>query len=418
MITKGDYMESNTNYYNYLVTLDMLIPNEEKVTFTDLYLGDIQIEKDFDNAYFPIFSISVFFTTELFYKMIENKENVKFRFKMEKYIVDEKNTEQRKYKELVLNDIFTTYLTDDSINVYKDILKAANNKNDGNNITASGTVIDLYLFKESDMLASRNNINAIISQGNMTDVLTFLFSKSGVKKMLMAPIDNNEIYTEILLPPSTTIQNVLYLEKMYGLYKNGTTLFFDIDTTYLLPKTASTVAYKSGEYLYTTLACYKSGKSASVMAGSYKDNIRKTYTVYVNVDNISFSTDALVNEQVSGNNLSIVDTSSNSITTVEPDVSNRNSGNVKTVINNFNNKYLQSILENRKVENDNVINATLYDFDIETLTPNKRINVVFEDSSIQRLRGGNYRLTKCRLYFSRQGSDYTISAKVTLKKSL
>ena len=66
-------MDFNSNYYKYKSYMSLLLPDEQPIPFDDVYIGDIQIERDYDNLYFPIFSVTVFFTTELYYKFIKNR---------------------------------------------------------------------------------------------------------------------------------------------------------------------------------------------------------------------------------------------------------------------------------------------------------------------------------------------------------
>lgn len=411
-------MENRSDYYKYkIISFDMLLPDREPININNINIGDIQIEKEYDSAFLPIFSMEVFFETDLYYLLIQNKNTVRFRLRMDNYIVQE-NSESVKFNDTVIDDIFVAYITEDDPNINKDLYEKAKEKSDGNDTLYAGTTIDLFLFKESDMIASRKHINAIISSGTMNDTVTFLLSKSGIKKLLMTNIQNNEIYKEIVLLPTTTIQNMIYLEKQYGFYENGAMFFFDLDATYLIPKNSKTTAYRTGEYLTTMILCYKSTGAPTVMSGTFKDNINKMYSLYVNTDNIFFQSKSLTDEQITGNDLTVVDTLTDKITKVLPDVDDRDSGNKKVILNNLSNKYLPTMIENAKVENDHQVMIVLYDFDIMALTPNKKMRMVFEDTAVQKLRGGNYRMSSAYYFLKKQGGEYSISGKVLLKKSI
>lgn len=405
--------------YRYLVTLEVLLPNKDPIKINNANINSIMIEKDFDNNFFPIFCMNVFFETDIYYNIMKYRTSVKFKVKLEKYIhpIEETETSVFKYREVVFNDIFVSFIKDNEPNIHKDLLNKTERSDDGN-VPYTGTEFDLFLFKESDMKNSKTMVNTVIQKGTMTDTLTFLLSKSGVKKVLMAPLDNIDSYEEIMLLPVPVIQNITYLEKQYGFYKNGSILFYDLDNTYLIPKTSHAAAYKTGEYTTTILTYYKSDSSIGSAPGSYKDRTNRTNIIHINKDNIFFHSSGLVDEQLTGANISFVDTTNDELTTVHPDVENRNSKNTKVYVNNFSNKYLPSIMENHKNEEDNVISALIYDFDIDALTPNKKFVLSFQDTEIQKKYGGNYRITNTKLVLLKQGESFDINGEITLKKPI
>lgn len=410
---------SKLSVYRYLLTLEVLFPGENPVKINNANINSILIDKDFDNNFFPIFCINLFFETDIYYKIMKNRNSVRFKVKLEKYVHprDESTTSVFKYRKVIFNDIFVSFIKDNEPNIHKDIIDKAEKSTDGN-VPYTGTEFDLFLFKESDMISSKKMINTVIQKGSMTDTLTYLLSKSGVKKVLMAPLDNINSYEEILLMPMPVIQNIIYLEKQYGFYKNGTVLFYDLDNIYLVPKSSTATAYKTGEFKTTILTYYKSDSALSSTSGSYEDKINKTNIIHINKDNISFNSTGLIDEQLTGSNISFVDTTNNEMTTVHPNVQNRNTKNTKVYVNNFSNEYLPTIIENHKSEEDNIISALIYDFDMDALSPNKKFVLSFQDTEIQKKYGGNYRITNTKLVMLKQGDAFDISGEIILKKPI
>lgn len=410
-------MESNSNFYKYKVFINMLIPNEPAIPFDNINIGDLQIERDYDGLFFPIFSVTLFFETELYYKFIKNKSTVKFDVRIERYLTDKDNKTSSDRK-IITDAIYTTFITDNDPDINKDLYKLADDSSLGNQTPHKGKYIELFLFKEWDIYASRRMLNAVIEKGNMTDVLVFLLSKSMCRNIVMGKIENTDVYNEILLLPTTTIQNILYLEKQYGFFKNGSILFFDIDVTYLIPKSVTNNVYKSGEYEVTVLNCYRSIQSESIMSGSYDDPVKKIHTIYINPNNISFESSALVDEQVVGSDVVMVDSSTNQLSTISPNIQDKNYDNNKVIVNAFSNKFLSSMIENKKVEDSHKISAVIYDFDMSAITPNKQFMMRFNDNAIQQSHGGKYRLSSSRILLAKQGEDYMISGQILLKKPL
>ena len=103
---------------------------------------------------------------------------------------------------------------------------------------------------------------------------------------------------------------------------------------------------------------------------------------------------------------------------ITPDVENKNTKNTKVVINNLSNKFLPSMIENQKIEDDSIISVLLYDFDIDAITPNKKIVMSFEDTEIQKKYGGNYRVSYMKLVLNKQGEEFDIAGEVTIKRPI
>jgi hypothetical protein len=74
-------------------------------------------------------------------------------------------------------------------------------------------------------------------------------------------------------------------------------------------------------------------------------------------------------------------------------------------------------MEHRKLENDSILKLNLHNVDMEALTPNKKFTFLFEDTAIQKQKGGCYRLCNVIYSFDKQGKEYTLAAKAVFKKS-
>lgn len=404
--------ETKSSFYRYIVkTCAILIPKKDPIQLDNPNILGFFIEKDFDNNYFPIFGIQLNLTFNQYYSIIENKENLKIKIRLEKVICDETSTS--KFTEVEFDDIFTAFISDDTSfldkeNYEKAMKTLGSAENRGS--------YEFYLFKDSDITASKKVFNRVISKANLATCITYLLSKSGSKNLLMTQLDNNNLYTDIILPPLSIIQSINYLEKCYGFYENGTIFFYDFDVIYFINRKSDCTAYRNGEYKNVIINIFKATNPNAKTPGTYKDTKTKTYILHVGKDNISMRTDSLINDQITGTNVTIIDTKNNTSSTVKPDVRTKNS-NTSYISDNFNNKYIPKMIENSKYENDHIVNIAFNDIDIGCLTPNKKFNLTFEDKEFHNNHSGYYRLSKYISVFSKQGEYYSTKGTAVLKKT-
>ena len=233
-------MQTNSSFYRYMVTkCELLFPNEEPFELKGDKIRGLKIEKDFDNYFFPIFSIDLFIDQMLYYKIVSMKTEVKFRIKVEKHKKSVIMDGTYEFNELIIDSTFGIYINDDSFFINEDLYKAAQ-ANGTSSMT--GALHTFYLFKDSDLSSSKKTINAVLEDVTMTDTIAYILSASGSDKVLMSPVDNTEVYKQVLLLPTTVIKNINNLEKQYGFYNNGSVLFYDFDRTYMLSRTAKLTA--------------------------------------------------------------------------------------------------------------------------------------------------------------------------------
>jgi len=404
--------ETRSNFYLYKITnCSILIPGMNPIVLHNDNILGMVIEKDYDNYYFPIFNLKLSLPYSEYFTIIENKTTVKFKVRLEKATYDE-----------ISVDYYTEVVFDSTFSIFTDVNSAFFDKELYNQTTnILGTVenrgvFDFYLFKDNDITSSRKIINRVVSESNMSNCIVYLLSKSGTTNLLMTPLDNREVYRDIILPPLSVIKSISYLEKYFGFYKHGALFFYDFNTTYFINKCAECNAYRSGEYKEVIVTVFKSISANAKTPGNFKDNKTKTYTLYVTRDSIEMVTESVIADQVYGTNINIIDTKANTKTEIHPNIQTRNN-NSGYILNNYNNKYLADMLTNRKYENDNIINIALTDVDIECFEPNKKYIMNFEEKEINIKHNGKYRLSYSLFTFTKQGEYFAISGNVQFKKT-
>lgn len=407
-------------YYRYSIENVELIFEEEDepISIEKGLVSDIFIEKDFDNDILPILNINIGLTSTLYYKILYNKTKVKIRFRFQKYMLDEDNDPTTKSD--VVNDLFEFFLDEDT----PFIDKTAYDKREEVDIGEGNTqleypnerLMDMYLFKISDIDASKVTVNNIIKKGTVSDILAYSLTKSGIKKVLLAPVDNNDMLEQVILPTLTTNSILSLLEEQYGVYKKGATLFYDLDRTYLIDKNSECTCWEDHEYKQTLVTIPKSMNDISFYPGCYINEEDKRYEINVTPDLVTITSESVLNEQITGNNLTVVNKNTGEIEKIETGMEQHGDGTYNIVQNSYNNKFATEILTTRITEKSKIAHLTLGDVDIDALTPNKEFTLIFEESEINSVYGGSYRLGYCRHYFKKSGLEYIVSSDCILYK--
>ena len=134
MITKE--MRENKNLIKYRV-------DNFDIIFQD---GGIYMEKDYDELYFPIVNISLTIKDELYHKIKQENDTVKFRLRLVRNIYD-RDMKFLKY-EMAFNEMFVCFK--DKENVIEDNRNVETKKGgEGDEAVTLGTnVRDFYLFTD------------------------------------------------------------------------------------------------------------------------------------------------------------------------------------------------------------------------------------------------------------------------------
>lgn len=407
----------NMRFYRYAVeSLNILIPGSDPINVEGNMVSSIVFEKDFDNDYFPVLRLTVTLDPNRYYEIVKNKLDVKFRMRLQKYVYD--SNKAVSFKKDVFNTSFCTFIDDNTPYFESDLANAttAATNNDKAPEQMGGKQYTFYLFNEDDVTRAKNIYNTVLDDVTMMDVVSWLLARSGFTKVLMTNFDNKTTYNDVLIPPLPLLGTLQYLDNQYGFHKLGTLLFFDIDRTYLIDKNVKCTAWELNEYQRTTFHIKKTTNPDSLSPGSYDDTDSKTYFINVNPSSISIDNSSVTQDQIDGNRLIIVNPSTGEARTIESSAIQRGDGISKVLVNRYNNEYRDNAEVLKRQENSKVIQVTLGDYDIDSLSPNKEFMFTFEDSSINNNIGGNYRISYTALSLVSQGTDLVASGTALFKK--
>lgn len=408
--------------YRYqIVSFDILFEGESKPTVLPSdYINALYMEKDYDNTYFPIIWTKIVLDTQLYFKIIQNKSTVKFRIRLQKFVVntnDIRNLTEITDRENVFNETFVLLIDEDTPMIDVKTTTEMNREDKGgkNPHNVGGKEFTFFLFNEAHLKASSTLLNTVINNCTMSDVLAYCLYTTGVKNVLMSPLENKTSHNSVLLPPFTLVGNLEYLEAYYGFYKNGLLAFFDVPRSYMIDMQSKCTAWERGEVKQTIFTIRSDEDAYSISTGSFNDE--KAFQINVTPGNINMRTPSVSSDQLVGNNVYYIDPASADLNTHKSKANQRGDGSFRVVVDKYDNMYNRSAQAKRIEEMSQIAEINIGDFDIDAISPNKEFTLVFTNSELTKSHGGNYRMAYSLISFTKEGNYMKLSAGLLVKKN-
>lgn len=406
---------------NYLYTMTISVETPNGLTeLQPVQINSAYIEKDFDNSFLPIFLVNLNLQKDLYYDIINNHTTSKFIIQIDKYI-DPGNTGKAKTKRVYIRDKFIPIINDKTPftdeKFYKTIKYNGSNRV-GNQLIPYDLMqsYDFVLVRESDLLATKKTLNTVFSSTNIITALTTVLSNAGVKNVLLSKLDNSTTYRELLTLPVPLIPQLKYIDSYYGLYKEGSQIFFDMDRAYILRNSPQCTAWSQNEFKEVAITINMPSSGQDLMVGSVVDNEQRSIFLNTNKDQVSFIDKTTSSDMTIGNKTMLVNTVSGGITNVTPNVSTIGSttSNIRTT--STRNEYANSELQMRQSEFRNIVNIICNGIDISHITPNKKYKLLSNIPSIIGKIKGDYRLCKAIYHFAKEGDHFAVMTNLELRR--
>lgn len=234
----------------------------------------------------------------------------------------------------------------------------------------------------------------------------------------MSPFENDEVYTELLVPHNYAYKALMYLDQKYGFYKTGAIIYYDVDKLYILNSNGKVTAKEKKEYTRTVL--YASQADATTPGnGMFIRN--GEITNYCSISEMDVNTEnySLTTNESSGSEAKVVITDDITVDTATANQSYMNQRNQNIVYASKDaNKYIASIRKARMEENECTLYITATNLDINAFKPNKEFQIAFDETSKQQRYGADfYRLAYAYHYFKLESDQYyTCSHQIALKR--
>jgi len=412
MITKE--MRENKNLIKYKVdNFDIIFQDGGIEKLNGDMVTSIYMEKDYDELYFPIVNISLTIKDELYHKIKQENDTVKFRLRLVRNIYD-RDMNFLKY-EMAFNEMFVCFK--DKENVIEDNRNVETKKGgEGDEAVTLGTnVRDFYLFTD-EVTKCKKYFNLSIQSALMSDLLIYIMQESGISQLLMSKLDSNPSLSNFTVPSGNTVDTILYLNNQKPFYQKGMLLFYDVDTAYLIDKNYKCTAWRKNEVRITHLHISDQESSDSQMNGQFIDKDRKQTHVFCNTERVDIKNTNIMSNQINGNKIRIINAKSNSNSQINPNTTKVNSTNEQILMTKENESNAISDLQTRIEENECICLVSLIGVDMEVVSPNKEILITYEDQKLNKLYGGNYRVSKTTIVMAKDAGELVAEVQVVLKK--
>lgn len=403
-----------------------------KVTFAGKGTIDIppervsvfEIEENFEEYYFPLIKMQVILDSDTCFDIVKNKNNCKINLRVDKFYYEDEDNKERSIPKKFINDMFELIMDDSKEDMYNSV-KEDENKTDyktrKKDITKDLDKVDnkltFYLFK-STISGTKKNVNKLLTGCNVADAVVYLATVAGINNILMAQPDNNSRYNELLLPPLSILRSLEFIDLYYGLYKQGSMIYFGLDYTYIMPYSGKCTVYHKGEITTTNIIIPKSTNvnHKNILGSLKKRNDKKRNYIIADCSALNIENQSISNNYIDANSIEAVDSYEASTTSTVSKAVTKTKNFIKFMENKTMNTFYTSMYAALSEGKSTVVSLRLQDFDITTITPNKEFNLIFEDPMYTKKYNGKYLIAGVNHSLLSEGEYMGVSSTIILRK--
>lgn len=335
--------------------------------------------------------------------IMRHKRDILCKFEFNKIGIDTDIEEPITSPEMIWNEEFGIYFSDEDEAVDVTVLEQRLAQNDGEEFNMnridtesyfeSQNLLDVYLFNQKLLNASNKTVNMVFTKNTMQQFVGRILTETKHPKVLMSKFENDEVYTELLLPANPAYKALIYLDQYFGFYKKGALIYYDVDILYIINSNGKLTAKREEEWPETTVVVTNLEMSTPGN-GMIRKGQEKVFYVSVPDMNVNPQKFSMTRNEELGSEAKIVVTDDITIDIGQADQSFVNQRNEYiTYQRKEDNKYSSSILKTRMEENECILYISGDNFDLTAFTPNKIFQVIFHDVTKQQKYGKyKYRL--------------------------
>ena len=412
MITED--MRKYKNHVKYRVdNFDILFENGDIEKMNGDMVTHLYIEKDFDELFFPVVNIQIMMRDELYHRIKQENATVKFRLRLIKNIYDKDNTLLN--YELCFNEVFVCFKDKENVIEDNESLESKKKGEGEDAVTLGSNVRDFYLFTD-EVMKCKKVLNLSVESATMTQLLMYIFGEAGLNKVLMSKLNNNASLSGFTIPTGNIVDTISYLNNQKPFYQKGMLLFFDVDLTFLIDKNYKCTSWKKNEIRVTHIHVANLESGDSQLNGYYVDKDRKQTHVFVHTGRIQIRNVNISSNQLSGNNIRVINPKANSTSNINPSTTTVGNNNERLLTIKEGNSYTISDLKTRIEENECICGMVIIGVDTDLVTPNKEIIITYEDPKLNKKYGGKYRVSKIINILTKDATELVGEIQATLKK--
>jgi hypothetical protein len=376
-------------------------------------IAGLYLEKDYDNDHLPVLLLDVSLSRKD-QNLVDDE--TEFHLRINQFYQEEEDGEKKEPK-IYLNETFVKINLgtnpDTSTKIDEEIRKQNGLSDDDVAMEDLMEQQTYPLIKKSDNTLIRKIVNTNLVNVNQKAVMCALLFKAKCKKpMLISNFTNATSIGELNVKPKTLMENLIYMKDEYGWHKEGTYLFFDYDILYVIRMNGACTAWRDNEPKTVYFCISEVSSSDNVPSGV----LIKDTAVYYNIGTEQYEKVDATNagEQIEGNGMLLIDTSTGSGTTVTSDT--KSSGAYNTKVYHGHNPYLAYQYKRRKLEQENQLSINCKNGDLSFLTPNKQFKIVTDVTEIAKEFKGNYRLGGFKTSFIKNGEYFDTTTEINIKR--
>lgn len=402
--------------YKYTISEFYMIINGETTSFPLERIINFKIENYFEEATFPLLKLTVMMEPSTYYKIIQNKNNIKFKLRIQSYYTSRNEPDNKSLLRDVINDLFIIFPDDNMDDYQKELKKEGNTYNDANELDKINNIIELFLFKDKIVNGLRSSINTVLKDCTLSTAVSYLLYKAGVKNTLMSPFENGKIYETLVLPPQSIEKQLKYLNNNYGFHKKGTMIYFDLSYGYIINCNGECTAWSKNEWKETVIYVLEASNTRSYLTGGIIKHDEQRYYYNANSQNITIENAIVSNNVINGTDAQIIDMQNSSTSLVKTGINVVGDTTNRILFNSSSNPFMATAYNAIQKSNSTIITMAFENIYIESFTPNKSFSIIFESPSLNEKYKGLYRLSTSIYTFNKHGEDYILTAAVSFKK--
>lgn len=368
-------------------------------------ITEMSIIENFEEDFFPFFTISTYVPTNIFREITSTKNKNK--------LVANLNLQKAKFKSAVSMDTterptFGNCITGrfHCVIAAKDVEATQQEQKlveKSDNKYGQLQAITISLYPKSYYDNFQRVINAVIEKCTLTDALVYIFQSAKLQKMLVSPPDNNKSYTEFKIIPLQACKMIERICDTYAYHKKGSIIYFGFDRGYIIKKEPKCTAYVKNEIKTTYITVFTSSKGTMQTGGCYT-NKQKKYNV-VNASGLSADNSKNITNKSLGEKTMIINKDGSTKTT--------GSGKLTKVAIKEEGEWNQQQIKRTIAEKSKAISCELLHADITMIRPNK-VFVVSAEGKAYKKYNGKYRALSVTHAFNKEGDYFSLSSIINL----
>lgn len=404
----------------YDIDLNGIIPNEDKPFIFKKYIKDIKFLSYYDNCVFPIIEVNLNLPRYYYVKMQEHANEILFLLNIKRYRVSNMTdkTEGLLYDMYIVDELLKPYdIPRTSIAPLSKTSKITNGQpSDESNNEVFPMKISCFFKKHLDYNKQPNM--GIFTDVKLNDIFMYLLNNNSVSNnVLMQNCDNDNYVEQVILPSLSMTNTFKYLQEVYGCYKYGIRIFFDLKYNYILGKnkmknvpTPKGIRYDKYNQIFIEFLSVDQPNTGSMV--DTKNNMLKL--VLPDTNSVFVVNDA-TNREIGGevvkfmsrtNDNNSIGRSYKIMYGIDDDKVTTNSELPKELVkwNNYSNIYAESEYKSDLTRSQLKVVVTWTDLDLDLLLPHKNYEINYDIPEYMKYNG-SYKLVSNTFVFSANGQE-------------